>query len=189
MFPGPEGQNREEHEMISVKDYKVEITKITEAAGGGYIAHIPELDCFGDGETAEAAIADVYAVAEDLIEIAMEDGKEIPMPQYYQDLDEYSGKLSIRLPKTLHKQVSRRAKAEDCSINQLILTYVAMGVGDAFGKVASLIERQESNSGQAVLIWTLVQEMWENAQKQQSDFSGKYYAINYKGGRKYEAGI
>ena len=120
--------------MRSVKDYKVEITKVTEADGGGYIAHIPELDCFGDGETIEKAIADVYAVAEDLIEIAMEDGKEIPMPQYYKDLDEFSGKLSIRLPKTLHKQVSQRAKAEDCSINQLIGTYIAMGVGDAFGR-------------------------------------------------------
>ncbi len=172
--------------MRSVKDYKVEITKVTEADGGGYIAHIPELDCFGDGETMEKAIADVYAVAEDLIEIAMEDGKEIPMPQYYKDLDDFSGKLSIRLPKTLHKQVSQRAKAEDCSINQLIGIYIAMGVGDAFGRIENLMGNQEENTGYAALFLSLAKEMWKHTQKQQNDFSTNFYVTNNKGGRRYE---
>lgn len=175
--------------MRSVKDYKVEITKVTEADGGGYIAHIPELDCFGDGETMEKAIADVYAVAEDLIEIAMEDGKEIPMPQYYKDLEDFSGKLSIRLPKTLHKQVSQRAKAEDCSINQLIGTYIAMGVGDAFGRIENLMGKQEENTGYTALFLSLAKEMWKHTQKQQNDFPTNFYVMNNKGGRRYETGF
>lgn len=174
--------------MISVKDYKVEISKLSREDGGCYLAHIPELDCYGDGETVEAAMADVYAVAEDLIEIAMEDGKEIPMPQYYRDRDEFSGRLSIRLPKTLHKQVSQRAKVEDCSINQLIATYVAMGVGDAFGRVESLIEKQEENDGYTALFLSLTQEMWKHTQKQY-DISGDLYAMKYIGDRKYETGF
>ena len=172
--------------MINVKDYKVEITKLTEADGGGYIAYIPELDCYGDGETVEAAIADVYAVAEDLIEIAMEDGKEVPMPQYYRDMDEFSGKLSIRLPKTLHKQISQRAKSEDCSINQLIGTYVAMGLGDAYGRIESRMERQGENAGYTALFLSWAQEMWKHTQ-QQYEIPSDFVAMNYRGGRKYEA--
>ena len=175
--------------MIGVKDYKVEITKLTEADGGGYIAHIPELDCYGDGETVEAAITDVYAVAEDLIEIAMEDGKEIPMPQYYRDMDEFSGKLSIRIPKTLHKQLSQRAKMEECSINQMIATYIAMGVGDAFGRIASLMEKQEEGNGNATLLLSLAKDMWKEAQKQKFAYPREFLAMNYKGGQKRETGI
>lgn len=157
--------------MVNVKDYKVEITKVAEADGGGYIAHIPELDCYGDGETVEDAIADVYAVAEDLIEIAMEDGKEIPMPQYYKDMDEFSGKLSIRLPKTLHKQVSQRAKLEDCSINQLIGNYVAMGVGDAFGRAESVYIKEETFERAAMTLSMVSQELWDRPRQ-------KGYGIN-----------
>ncbi|NLT48118.1 MAG: type II toxin-antitoxin system HicB family antitoxin [Clostridiales bacterium] len=172
--------------MSSVKDYKVVIAKVTEADGGGYIAHIPELDCIGDGETMEKAIADVYAVAEDLIEIAREDGKEIPMPQYYKDIDDFSGKLSIRLPKTLHKQVSERAKAEECSINQLIGTYIAMGVGDAFGRIESLMERKEESISDMTIFLSIAKEMWEYNQKQQLDLPNDYYVSRFKGGRIYE---
>ena len=128
--------------MVSVKDYKVEIVKLTKEDGGGYLAHIPDLDCLGDGDTVEAAMEDVYAVAEDLISIAMEDGKEIPKPQYYQNLDEFSGKLSLRIPKTMHKLLNQRSKMEECSINQLILSYISMGLGDAFGGTDNLFSKR-----------------------------------------------
>lgn len=128
--------------MVSVKDYKVEIMKLKKEDGWGYLAHIPDLDCLGDGDTVEAAMEDVYAVAEDLISIAMEDGKEIPKPQYYKNLDEFSGKLSLRIPKTMHKLLNRRSKMEECSINQLILSYVSMGLGDAFGGTDNLFSKR-----------------------------------------------
>lgn len=175
--------------MVNVRDYKVEISKLSKEDGGGYLAHIPQLDCYGDGETVEAAIADVYTVAEDLIEIAGEDGKEVPMPQYYRDMDEFSGKLSIRLPKTLHKQLSLRAKMEECSINQLVATYISMGVGDAYGRVASLVEKQEDSIGNANLLLSLTKEMWKEAQKQKFDFPREFLAINHKGGQKRETGF
>jgi|CZCB01.1.fsa_nt_gi antitoxin HicB len=175
--------------MINVRDYKVEITKVNEADGGGYIAHIPELDCFGDGETVEEALDDVYAVAEDLIEIAKEDGKDIPTPQYYKDLDDFSGKLSIRLPKTLHKLVSQRAKTENCSINQLITTYIAMGIGDAFARSESLLEKQNEHIYHMFLL-SVEKEMWKHTLKQQLyDFSAGFYLTEHKGGLKNEAGF
>ena len=53
-------------------------------------------------------------------------GKDIPTPQYYKDLDDFSGKLSIRLPKTLHKLVSQGGKNENCqykSVNHNLHCY------------------------------------------------------------------
>lgn len=175
--------------MSSVKDYKVEITKVAEADGGGYIAHIPELDCFGDGQTMEEAIADVYSVAEDLIEIALEDGMEIPLPQYYRDLDEFSGKLSIRLSKSLHKMVSQRAQAEDCSINQLINTYVAMGIGDAFGRAESISLKEESFERAVMTLSMVSQDLWDQPKQRGYELGINGIAMINKGVFVYEKKI
>ena len=40
-----------------------------------------------------------------------------------------SGRLVVRLPKSVHRELADRAKVEGVSLNQLILTYVARGLG------------------------------------------------------------
>jgi predicted RNase H-like HicB family nuclease len=121
-------------ENINVFDYKIEIEKADDDEGGGYIATISELGCIGDGNTIEEAINDVKEVAENLIKIAIEDGKAVPIPQRYKRKEEYSGKLTLRIPKTLHKMLFLQAEREGCSINQLITTYISLGIGNEFGK-------------------------------------------------------
>lgn len=131
---------------INISDYKIEIQKLTIEDGGGYIALMPDLGCFGDGETIEEAVADVIEVATDLVNIATTDGKEIPLPRYYKASDEYSGKLTLRIPKFLHKQLSDRAEEENCSLNQLILSYLSLGIGNEFGKKDISIKFDNPNS-------------------------------------------
>lgn len=53
----------------------------------GYVAHIPDLDCFGDGETPLEALKDVYEVAQRVIEIALRDGVTIPTPTLLESID------------------------------------------------------------------------------------------------------
>lgn len=121
--------------MINVRNYKVEISKISESDGGGYVATIPLLGCIGDGATIEEAINDVYNVAEAFISIAKERGMSIPQPDYYDnDQTSYSGRFTLRMPKTLHKQLARQAEKEGVSLNQLIITYISMGLGNSFGQ-------------------------------------------------------
>lgn len=143
----------------NVMDYKIELSKLSDDDGGGYIAYIPQLDCYGDGETIEDAIKDVRQVAEDIIQLANEDGKEIPNPQYYKVTDDYSGKLTLRIPKSLHKQVTERAMKENCSINQLIQNYIAMGIGYDWGK-EKIIINYELKPEEKVLK-TIQQRTWE----------------------------
>ncbi|MCG8485763.1 MAG: type II toxin-antitoxin system HicB family antitoxin [Clostridia bacterium] len=118
---------------INVKDYKIEVFVNPEDEGGGYIATIPELGCIGDGMTIQEAIDELTEVANDVIELAVQEGKNIPAPKKNYSY-EYSGKLSLRIPKILHRLVAETAEEENCSINQLIQTYVSLGIGNKFGK-------------------------------------------------------
>lgn len=120
---------------MDINNYKVEIRKISEDDGGGFIATVPRLPgCMSDGETAVEALTNVQDAIQCWIETAEELGREIPSPMQYKSEDDYSGKLTLRLPKYLHKQVAEQAKEEECSINQLIQSYIAIGIGKELGK-------------------------------------------------------
>ena len=118
-------------EDINVLDYKIEVNRDDE---GDYIAIMPELGCIADGTTIEEAINELKEVAADFIKLAKEDGKMIPRPKRHEEEINYSGKLSLRIPKSLHKIISIQAEKEGCSINQLITMYISMGAGNEFGK-------------------------------------------------------
>lgn len=51
-------------------DLRIKEIIIKEDKDGGYIAYNPEMDCYGDGETPQEALADIMAVTEDLTAIA-----------------------------------------------------------------------------------------------------------------------
>jgi hypothetical protein len=45
-----------------------------------------------------------------------------------------SGKFVARVPKTVHAQLATRAKAEGVSLNTLVLTFIAQGLGSSSAK-------------------------------------------------------
>lgn len=62
--------------------YKVELTPLTQAEGGGYFAVVPDLPgCMSDGETPEEALENVQDAIACWIEAAREMGRAIPAPQ------------------------------------------------------------------------------------------------------------
>lgn len=126
---------------ISAEDYKIELMKASKDEGG-FLAYIPQLKCWGDGNTIEEAISDIILIANDLIEMAISDGVSIPEPYKIKTEEEFSGKLSLRLPKYLHAEVARMAEEEECSINQLIQSFIAIGIGKKY----DLISHSASNN-------------------------------------------
>lgn len=52
---------------------------------------------------------------------AVNDGSLIGLEQLKQELEEYSGKLVIRIPRSLHKQLKEAAEIEGVSLNQYML--------------------------------------------------------------------
>ncbi len=84
-------------------------------------AEVPELPgCVGGGETEEEALAMVRDAIKAWIELAIEREKKIPAPKEYEKTD-FSGKFTLRLPKSLHKILSFRAEEEGLSLNQYLL--------------------------------------------------------------------
>ncbi len=94
--------------------YKLEI--VPDTAEGGYVASYPELrGCITCGETIEAVCANALDAKREWLKAAIEDGVSIPEPN---DTEEYSGQFKLRLPKSLHKQLSEQSKREGISMNQ-----------------------------------------------------------------------
>ena len=98
------------------------------AEEGGYVIEIPDLPgCISQGETVEEALAMIEDAKRGWIEIALEQGKDIPEPS--KAAEEYSGKFNVRVPKSLHKALSEKAKEENISLNQFILYQLSRGIG------------------------------------------------------------
>lgn len=115
--------------------YVVEIQTVPLDEGGGYSACIPLLgrwSAVGDGETPEEAYANLRAALPSLIKRWLERGVEIPEPAL-ESVEAaptlLSGKLSLRLPRTLHTQAANIAEREGVSINQLITVALAREIG------------------------------------------------------------
>ena len=100
--------------------YRLEVTK---GEHGGWVVRYPELvGCVTQVRRAE----DIMPMAEEILagwlEIALEDGQEIPLPQRR---EEYSGKFNVRVPKSLHAALATEAEAEGVSLNQLVVAKLA----------------------------------------------------------------
>jgi len=98
-----------------------------------YIAlcsEFPHLSAFGD--TPEAALRELDVVLEMALEIHAEEGWPIPRPEGPPEPEGLpSGRFVTRLPKTLHARLIRQARREGVSQNQLVMSYVAAGLGAA----------------------------------------------------------
>ncbi|RUR84644.1 toxin-antitoxin system HicB family antitoxin [Chlorogloeopsis fritschii PCC 9212] len=85
----------------------------------GYVAHIKDLPgCLIQGETIEETMANINEARELWIETAYEAGDNIPLPSTD---DNYSGKLLLRMPKSLHRSLAEAAEQENVSLNQYIV--------------------------------------------------------------------
>ena len=94
---------------------------------GTFSAEIAEFPgCIAVGETAAEALESLEEVAVDWIAVALEQGQNIPEPM---DTAGFSGKLVLRMPKSLHQRASFYAERDGVSLNQFIVTSLAERVG------------------------------------------------------------
>lgn len=89
----------------------------------GYTAIIKDLPgCMSQGETLSEAMENIEEARELWIETAYECEDEIPLPATEV---EYSGSLSLQIPKSLHRNLADRAEREGMSIEQYILAVLS----------------------------------------------------------------
>jgi antitoxin HicB len=94
---------------------------------GSFTAEILEFSgCVASGDTAATALANLEDVALDWIGATLEQGQNIPEPI---DNSSYSGKLVLRMAKSLHKTAARFAARDGVSLNSFIVSCVSEHVG------------------------------------------------------------
>jgi antitoxin HicB len=109
--------------MKSVEDYlelpyHVSVLR-GDGTGSAWDARVEELPgCSASGRTPEEAVARLRGLMSTWLADALQQQREIPEPRA-DDLP--SGKLLVRMPRTLHADLARAADLEGVSLNQLIV--------------------------------------------------------------------
>lgn len=103
--------------------YVTEVVELSEEDGGGVVLCHPELGRLSTnawGETYEEARGMLIEIKRELFERCLAENLPIPEPKG-EDLQEYSGKMLLRMPRSLHKAVAEAAEEEGQSINAYIV--------------------------------------------------------------------
>jgi predicted RNase H-like HicB family nuclease len=113
----PEDYMKEPYSRVVIPDLET----------GTFTALISEFPgCIAQGASLEEAYTKLEAVAVSWIQAALDLGQTIPSPASEAT---YSGKVLLRLPKSLHKQTTQMAEIDGCSLNQYIVAAIAQKVG------------------------------------------------------------
>jgi len=96
--------------------YTFKLQEMSDEDGKFFFVKVSELEgCMSDGRTMDEAMESVKEAMKDWIEVAIEHGDVIPEPI---NVEEYSGKFVVRIPKTLHHRLAHEATLEGVSLNQ-----------------------------------------------------------------------
>ncbi|MEI7885505.1 MAG: toxin-antitoxin system HicB family antitoxin [Clostridia bacterium] len=99
--------------------YSYVIKTISDENGTYFHGTILELEgCQSKGETFEETYNSLRKVMKQYLAIKLEHGFVIPKPL---ELENYSGKFLVRLPKSLHRRLAVEAEKEGVSLNQYAL--------------------------------------------------------------------
>jgi predicted RNase H-like HicB family nuclease len=104
------------------------VTLVRDETGDAeWLASVDALSgCTARGATPNEALERASAAMDEWLESAKREGKEVPEPKTSQS---HSGRLLLRMPQTLHAELSRTAERENVSLNQFITDALAGALG------------------------------------------------------------
>lgn len=109
------------------------ISPLSAEEGGGFLITFPDIPgCMSDGETEAEAVENGRDAFVAVISALHDMGRDIPAPSFSPDdatAPSASGKFVARVPKSIHAKLASRAKIEGVSLNTLVLTFIAEGLG------------------------------------------------------------
>ena len=113
--------------MSKLTDYPFEVRPLSPEEGGGFLISFPDFaECISDGETVEEAMENGRDALKATVAALKAKKLAVPAPN---SGGVASGKFVARVPKTVHAQLATRARAEGVSLNALVLTFIAQGLG------------------------------------------------------------
>lgn len=109
---------------------------IVPESDGTFRAEIMEFPgCIATGQSAPAALSALEDVAAAWIKAALEAGQPIPPP--IETDNSFSGRLVLRIPKSLHKKATLIAERDGVSLNQFITSALSVSVGEKYNSQAT----------------------------------------------------
>jgi antitoxin HicB len=107
--------------------YHLLVVRDGEDKGKPWTASVEELaGCTSRGKTPDEALNGVQAAMTSWIAAALQEGREVPEPK---SATSHSGRLLLRMPRTLHADLTRASEREGVSLNQFITDVLAAAVG------------------------------------------------------------
>ena len=107
--------------------YSVLLHEAEEEGKKYWIAEVPELPgCKSHGSSVEEAVTSVEEAKRDWILDSLKEGAQVPTPI---ERERYSGRMLVRMSRSLHRSLAIIAEAERLSLNQLIVTILAKEAG------------------------------------------------------------
>lgn len=149
---------------------------IPDGETGTFAAKIAEFPgCFAQGDTPEEAYRNLEAAAESWIEEVLGMGQQVPEPAVN---NQYSGRVALRLPKSLHRNAAQMAERDNTSLNQFLVSAIAekVGVGNLYAHVAQRLEQQARAPAITVQVFTLPSS-GEGSAATPAGIGSPYYAI------------
>ena len=104
------------------------VTLVREDSGEGtWLASVDALPgCVARGATPDEAVERASVAVAEWTAAARREGKDVREPK---SLQSHSGRLLLRMPQTLHAELSRVAERENVSLNQFITDVLAGALG------------------------------------------------------------
>lgn len=96
----------------------------------GRVAEFPSLAAHG--ATASAALEEIQFVVSAVVEDMQEKGEVMPQPL---SIRGYSGKLNLRMPEYMHRELTSEAVWQKVSLNQLIVSKLARSLYQSPNKI------------------------------------------------------
>jgi antitoxin HicB len=104
---------------------KMELRPLTEEEGGGWLASFPDLPgCMSDGENPEEALRNAVEAESAWLAANEKWGKAKA---------EKPARLVARLPRSIHRDLQERSSEEGVSVNTMMVTLIARGLGEISG--------------------------------------------------------
>jgi predicted HicB family RNase H-like nuclease len=109
--------------------YKIELHY--EPGDNTWVATHPELgrgSCYAIGESKDEALKRLEEERKFILQYALDEGHSIPEPKFEEE-ELPSGQFVVRLPRSLHKKLKDKAKEEDVSLNQYVVSIISEYIG------------------------------------------------------------
>jgi antitoxin HicB len=93
--------------------------------------------CIATGDSAPEALANLEEAAKGWLLAAVSRGQNIPQP--IDNNNDFSGRLVLRLPKSIHKKATWVAEREGVSLNQFIVSSLSFTVGEKYSPTIATV--------------------------------------------------